>query len=148
MPKWLSCFDIGNSKMVLLYLQAKFKCSAHFTISQPNAFPTVRPHCLAFAAALLLGSEKTKFPMPFTRLCPASLPSWCSFWVECSSFFLSPSTSYLALRLVLGAVSSKPKAGGPYFSTLDISLSSTLPEGFQHDRDIVLLIIDFCIHTT
>lgn len=142
MPKWLSRFDIGNSKMVILHLLVKFKCLAHLTTSRPGAFPNVKPHRPPFSAALPLGSKRTKLPMVFTctRLCSSSLSSWCSFWVDCPSLSSSPSNSYLALRLVVGAVSSKPQAGGLISAlwTSPCPNSSTLP--LQHDRDIVLFI--------
>lgn len=76
-------------------------------------------------------------------MCPASLSSGCSSQVECPAPSSSPSNSCLALRLVLGTVSSKRQAAGltsaPW--TSPHLHCDTWPVGFQHDRDTADLFI-------
>lgn len=133
MPKWLGHFHIGNSKMVLLHPQTQLQMlSPVLTTSWSSAFPAVKSYGLPLPTALILKSKRTKLPMPLycIRLCPTSLSSQCSFWVGCPPPSSLPSNFCLALRLVLGATSSKDQAGGvgvvSYFSSLDISLTSLL----------------------
>lgn len=115
MPKWLSHFHIGNSKMMLLHPQTQLQMlSPVLTNSWSSAFPAVKSYDLPLPTSLTLKSKRTKLPMPLycIRVCPTSLSSLCSFWVGCPPPSSLPFNFCLALRLVLGAASSKAQAGG------------------------------------
>lgn len=76
---------------------------------QPGAFPL--PHRLPFPA------DHISVLFTLTRVCPASLSSCFSFQVKCPSPSSSPSNSS-SLTCFL-----QSSGLGPYFSTMDISLS-------------------------
>ena len=129
--------------MVHLHLQVKFKCLAQLSRLVPSQLSgLITCHSLLLCPWVLKGPNYLCSSLSLVYVLPLCPPDVPSKWNVLLLLLHFPTLFYLALRLILGALSSNPQAAvltsapwtSPYLQSV------TWLAGFQHDRNIVLFI--------